>query len=162
MANIERLERLVTVLEGVAADPQKRHHFDMGTWATEREKCGTTACACGWGAADPVLKAQGLALVPAQARYLVKGIVYMDIAYEDALGMDAVAAFFGISFDDAVWLFDEVEYIGDERNDDDVPASSVIDRLNTFIADLRREATASPPSSAHPATPTTESGDNTP
>jgi hypothetical protein len=63
---IDRLNHLITVLEGVKAAKRK---FDMHAWLTHEtvekpkdEYCGTVACAMGYAALDPTFIEQGLSL----------------------------------------------------------------------------------------------------
>lgn len=62
-----RLERLIVVLEEVET---RKKPFNLRSWIegpdpedTPREACGTTACALGYAALDPVLRDEGLRMV---------------------------------------------------------------------------------------------------
>lgn len=57
---IERWEQTLRVLENLS-EHERRHHFDMGTWAS-KTKCGTVACIAGHCAMDPWFNGQGLRL----------------------------------------------------------------------------------------------------
>lgn len=48
--NIQRLQHLITILQGVPPD-----RFNLAAW-----KCGTTACAVGWACLAPEFNKQGL------------------------------------------------------------------------------------------------------
>lgn len=142
MANVERLKRLVTVLEAVAADPAKSRDFDMSTWASDFPSCGTHMCACGWATTDPVLAAQGLTLKP----YKFNDKAF-DITYDGETGFDAVAKFFDISDNDATWLFDPEQYEPDPEDDEydefdqaEIPITPVLERINVVIAKADKAA----------------------
>lgn len=145
MANIERLSRLVEVLEAVKADPAKERDFDMKTWATETQSCGTHACACGWAAMDPVLNAQGLHLVKRPQHAWKRGSDF-ELTCGPATGLGAAALFFEIEMRAADMLFSPEEYDNecrvDGESDGDVTISAVIDRLKWFVAEQAAKATA--------------------
>lgn len=146
--NLARLNRLVVVLEEVAADPKKARDFDMGTWATETQSCGTHACACGWGAMDPELQKEGLRLVEYDAARPPRR---MKLVYGDDTGFDAAASFFGLTAHRAAYLFDRDEYRHDSNNCEEVDEeeiviervkiAAVIARIKQFISDHQEPTT---------------------
>lgn len=106
----ERLQRLVTVLEGVRDDPAKAKEFDLSYWGVQTPSCGTHLCACGWGAMDPVLSEEGLRLVDDEIRQPHNGTIHFRLAYEHRSHMEAAAAFFSLYVDAASYLFDPEYY----------------------------------------------------
>lgn len=129
MAHIKRLERLVTVLERVQADPKKRRRFNMSAWAQEIPECGTVMCAVGWGATDPVLKRQGLWLV---AVYNDRGASSRHLYYNGTSGMRAAEMFFEIETWEAGRLF------GCHAYRSLTSMAPVIARIKRFIRDAKK------------------------
>lgn len=127
MTGLQRLKRLVVVLERVKAAPKKRREFDMSSWAIKTESCGTHMCACGWGASDPTLQRQGL-----QLAFTRRGSAAL--IYENAWGFNAASEFFDISEADVARLFDPDSY---SSVTDMVP---VIKRIKAKIKVLERQA----------------------
>ncbi len=91
--NIERLQHLITVLENVPAE-----RFDLAEW-----QCGTTACAVGWAALDPVFNKQGLRLT--EGPY---GNPRPE--YENDVNWPAVVGFFDLGYEDTIELFADYSY----------------------------------------------------
>lgn len=54
-------QRLIRLRDILRARPKADPNFDISVYVSER-RCGTVACAIGWGAMDPVLNAEGLKL----------------------------------------------------------------------------------------------------
>ena len=126
--NVERLNILADFLDTVPTGK-----FKLANWASQQffeaggdvltlPDCGTTACAVGWGAQDPILKKMGLRLVCNDA-YDV-GIEYG--ALDD---WDAVESFFGLNANQADHLFSDSEY-----EDDACGAKDVAARIREFVA----------------------------
>lgn len=118
--HIGRLNRLIEVLENVAS---KGRGFDMGVWC-HKTPCSTTACAVGWGAMDPVLRAQGLGLVK------FKGVLHRryEPTYRGNASIWAVMAFFGLTWGEAERLFTPGTY------PTGVSPDMVADRIRALIA----------------------------
>lgn len=127
MTGFERLQRLIVVLEAVRDDPAKAREFDMARWGQEIPGCGTHYCACGWGAVDPVLSAQGLSLEPEPG--VLGPLPSLKLSYKEWGYFDAAARFFEIAETDAIYLFDPEEYEADTPGID-----VVIARIRKFIA----------------------------
>jgi hypothetical protein len=110
--NRERLQQMVVMLRGLP--PEKRENFDMEDW-----NCGTTACAVGWACLDPVFIEQGLHLD------------YLRIApqFEGGNGWYAVKHFFGVTFEQARYLFDINHYTKGCKTEPD----EVADRIESFL-----------------------------
>lgn len=136
MTGLERLKRLVVVLEAVKADPAKAREFDIETWSTETPACGTHYCACGWATTDPILAAEGLHLV---ANSLNPASPSKQIAYGDERDFEAVRHFFGITYDEADHLFYGENY-RDPDDEDETPVTidEVIERVTACIAEYER------------------------
>lgn len=100
---VERLRELAALLEGVAADPDRRDRFDMSVWwgqPPEAETgCGTVGCALGWAAKHPPFVAAGLRLSGGSPAYKSPGSPLIDY------GVMAGVSFFGLSRDQAGGLF---------------------------------------------------------
>ena len=124
MANIKRLKRLVTVLERVIKNPDKRRDFDMGAWAQETADCGTHMCACGWAASDPVLKKQGLKL---KWKKNIWGDLHAELKYRKFLNFDAAIQFFDLNETETGYLFSCNSY------DSMRAMRPVIDRIKSVI-----------------------------
>ena len=104
--------RLTKLLDFLAHVPDER--FDLSHWRNNskddrpsyyavdddalRTGCGTTGCAVGWACTIPEFKEAGLA--------------YKDytVRYDGLIGFQAVQAFFGLSFMEAMYLFSETSY----------------------------------------------------
>ncbi len=100
--NVTRLLHLITVLERVE---RERLGFNMGIWhaSTDQHSCGTTCCAGGWAALDPVFNAEGLAL-----EHYAGGI--STPAFGDRTHYGAIQEFFGLEVESAVFLFNPNTY----------------------------------------------------
>lgn len=130
--NVERLERLASLLERDAAN-ETGVKFDLGTWASPgdsskawhdnselpRVDCGTSACALGLAAISGEFEADGLtAIYEPFASASVDPVTGKPRAYHlypaykthpegyQYLGFDAGEHFFDITDDDAKYLFD--------------------------------------------------------
>lgn len=164
--NIDRLNRLIEVLNEVQ---ERRKAFDMSAWMSglksptttygEVEPCGTTACALGYAALDPVLQSQGLSLVArchtadengylssydkcenrvintandfneALNRY---AWVVADPVYNGSSGFVTGARFFDISINASYFLFDPDEY--NNGSDRVIEPIEVIRRIEYVLA----------------------------
>ena len=125
-----RLNRLIYVLQNV---PKRR--FDLDSWS-----CGTTACACGWAAVDPVLMKEGFRLeanwyddkadkdrskkVKTQEEIIElndrEGAFNLRIepAYKGETDWDAAEKFFKLTAEEAIWLFSPWKYQRTTRTSD--------------------------------------------
>lgn len=120
--NIERLQHLITVLEGIPTD-----NFDLSGWtqssipddANQQEliECGTVCCAVGWACLDPKFNAEGL--------------TWDDWKDSPEFGSDtswdAVELFFGIRYAVAETMFSDESYAVDATPQD------VIERIREVI-----------------------------
>ena len=114
--NKERLLRLARdILPNVPEE-----NFDLGTW-----KCGTSACAVGWAAADPQFNEEGFKL-DKQSKGPLASFIFMPW-YEGLGGWSAVEKFFGIDFDQAQNLFSDEAYGSATK-------AHVIQRIEEFVA----------------------------
>lgn len=111
--------RLLKLAEFLRALPRKR--FDYSTWVGEDWKgapdlsCGTTACALGWATVVPSIRRAGLRLVSVKAKTRggeeVVSVANPQLGImpdEDGpydLSFSAAISVFGISLDDAMFLF---------------------------------------------------------
>jgi hypothetical protein len=126
MTGRERLMRLVDILATTNA-----RNFNLGSW-----DCGTTACAVGHAARDPVLQDEGL--------IAVNGPIFGHISrsctirYKEYTGMSAASSFFGVGYLDANYLFSPLEY----RVEDQQRPSVVRRRIEAY---LKRTASDSAP-----------------
>lgn len=131
MSGLERLKRLVVVLEEVRDDPKRNREFDIGAWAEETKSCGTHYCACGWGTLDPILAAEGLGLV----RSTRKANEFR-LSYGGLFDFDAAGSFFDLTYSTALDLFSPDAY-GDEDDEIRDPSiQEVIDRINLVVAKI--------------------------
>lgn len=159
--NTERLTHLITVLQGVI---EQGRVLDMATWADTRTTtgprggvhvCGSTACAMGYAALDPLFQAAGLSLRVTimtkhphkqtlhhpgdadafNALVLRRGILIRDAKPmlrmpdgEDHFGFTAACEFFDLDDGQADWLFLREAY------DAQYPtAADVIERIQSLI-----------------------------
>lgn len=132
-----RMEHLRDLLRADAANPTGVR-FDLGGWLAQADpdypresrvnyelvegsltklkdpapsmSCSTFACALGLACLDPEFQAQGLHYM---VRAKLGGVhAWMIPAFEDHAEFNAGAAFFGISYEDAQYLFDPDCYDG--------------------------------------------------
>jgi len=139
--HVARLSRLASVLDNVHTEA-----FDTNTWFMlefrNGEFCGTSGCACGWGALDPELNDQGLQIlvefyapdsgypaVPVKTVRVNSLAELLDLrsvglrsecalVFDGFEGMEAAMRFFDLDFNTANWLFgtrDHVETPADVR-----------------------------------------------
>ncbi len=85
---IERLQRLITILEAVPDE-----HYNQAVWT-----CGSASCAGGWAAQDESFKSEGLTLV----RKIPE--------YGGQEGLDALALFFNLSASATYYIFGSIAY----------------------------------------------------
>ena len=104
------LQRLAVLADWLETIPPER--IEMGAW-----KCGTSACAVGWGCASPALAEEGL-------RFATRWGSVESPSYDGRSDWDAVEAFFDLTFDEADFLF--FDY-------DDPSKSAVVARIREFI-----------------------------
>ena len=105
--NICRLQHLAN---NVLVRVEKEHlPFYMGVWVTS-DSCGSAACAAGWACRDHVFQEQGLQLDASFPCFMSK------------LGFEAVEAFFGLSRQEAWFLFDPEAYPDIAKESDITPA----------------------------------------
>lgn len=141
MANLRRLTRLVKVLEDVRDTPKKLKEFDLQMWSADVPGCGTHFCAGGWGAVDPVLKAQGLHLSKTRIswrddtrirtlQYRTRGVLFTDF--------DAAENFFQISRKQTIRLFAPGSY------DNVTDINPVIKRVKSVIKRSRAKKALTP------------------
>jgi len=159
--NLARMNHLITVLEGVE---RAKKRFDLTSWVSNKidvdtcsgekpvvaEACGTSACALGYAALDPVFQAEGLGFEVAFADQfgkcrteMVKDIASfnkaikapdfwrMDPIFGDREGLLAAREFFGITISAAGYLFDPETY--DDGNSRPVLPSEVIERVREVM-----------------------------
>ena len=123
-------KRRLRVLRNFLANKKFTGHFDMTRWAgqirNKQPTCGTAACAAGWATTIPSFRKAGLYLT-------VWGPAYQDLNTRSSdgstNGYNALARFFGISYDDASELFDPSKY-----HDNHVEPEDVVERLDTLLA----------------------------
>lgn len=98
--NIARMKHLASILAPVPVE-----QFNLNGW-----KCGTTACAMGHAAQDPVFNEQGFFLKAGR----FAGQVVLEPAYSNGVhvleAFDGICAFFEISRQEAHRLFTEDAY----------------------------------------------------
>lgn len=138
--NVARLERLCVILEGV-----DRAHFHLRSWASP--ECGTTACAVGYAALDPMFRAEGLELSVQKNRFLrddniITAENLCDVSssflnrtcgaepwFDGHRRWDAVRRFFGLDPIQASRLFAANKYNPSDRNN---PAAVIV-RIRELI-----------------------------
>lgn len=164
---LRRLQHLKTILQNV--QDQKKNFFMGAWAAPIRdgivdifadlsssspvihEPCGTAACALGYAAMDPQFFEEGLRLKYREADEILKiynprtdGTIYPWMAYPyfyhtGDSGYEAAIEFFGISHNQAHYLFDPEEYVPVDWDDDDGPVITAVDviaRVDEVIAQL--------------------------
>lgn len=107
-------KRLLRLREILIALPAEK--FSIDGWVSE---CGTVACAGGWAAMDPELKAEGLELR--------QGNQFMVPMFAGTGGFRALQLFFGMPEDVSFWVFSEDGYLTKA-----IPAS-VVDHLDLYL-----------------------------
>jgi hypothetical protein len=125
MPNIARLTTLIECLE--ALPPENK--FDLANYAEVNPACGTSACACGYGALYPVLMEQGFRLYSRENyrdpiasieefnSFAARGVFRtgFNINFEGAWGNRAATKFFEIEWEQFCHMFLNQTY-GDNRN----------------------------------------------
>ena len=114
----ERLLQVVRVLDELP----KGKRFDLFIW----HRCGTTACALGWAAADPWFTRRGLKLVGNDRDG--KGRQHYIPAHKGWHDYWAARIFFAISHKDTNYLFSPDEYEDGKRS-----KRNVIRRIKAFV-----------------------------
>ena len=110
--------RLLTLAKHLRTVPPDK--FDLAYW-----KCGAAGCAIGHACDIPSLKYDGLRME--HSGYPFQG----EPVFGEQRGWDAVASFFGISRDNAFFLFDEDSYIDDDL--ESTRPEVVADRIEAFV-----------------------------
>lgn len=113
-------QKLLALAKHLKSIPDK--NFDMESWCDNKKSCGSAACALGW------------------ASTLFYGLKLEDYGprYKEHEGLDAGAALFGITGQEAQELFLPADY--DQQYDeatgryDAVPKSAVIARIREVAA----------------------------
>lgn len=135
MDNI-KLNETATLLENIEvlriSNKGLPKFFDMATWAgevcrydpcTEKNECGTAACAVGTAAMDRWHQSRGLHLID-------NNPVYLDYETQHfSWGYEACARFYGISVDQAVELFSPDSYSPFDRRN----PTAVAARIREFV-----------------------------
>lgn len=101
----------------------KPERFDMWSWT-----CGATACALGHACTIPHFKRNGLHLCIGD---------YPTPTYQSRTGFMAGATFFGLSYDQAVYLFDSDRYAARSMRSPKIVAR----RIRGLVRRLTRSAT---------------------
>ncbi len=145
---------LLEVLQRVEADGRP---FSLESWvwvSPNLHECGTVCCAVGWAAQDRRMNKEGLHLVrhstdasgkivgnrwisvtdlpkaAAGQHWGPEGTYVIMPAFLEAIGFDAVEAFFGISRDQACWLFASYRY----PRENATKIGEVIERVQAMMA----------------------------
>jgi hypothetical protein len=121
----DRLLRLAEFLETKKFNENEM--FDLSFWHRE-SKCGTTACAIGWGV--EIFKEEGLILIKDDSPYSI----YYPV-YKNKGSLHAVMSFFGISEFDFTYLFVDESY---SEEDHDNPLA-VATRIREFVKEKEAE-----------------------
>jgi hypothetical protein len=126
--NEKRLLRLAKRLESLKANRGRR--FDLKYWY--RANCETTACAIGEAGLLKEFNKEGFTLTADLPPYYDFGVdeehTVLIPTFEGKTNNEAVAAFFGINFGDANYLF------LDNRYGDKATAKDVAKRIREFVA----------------------------
>lgn len=111
--------RLLKLAEFLEALPEGRFYYGdwVGPdWAGKQDlSCGTTACALGWAATMPTFRRLGLRLVKNDGYYNHGTVVNFRTGSDNP--MDAGAEVFGISDDEAAYLFEPGAVLYDEMGE---------------------------------------------
>lgn len=126
--NWRRLRTLANFLDGLRLT--RTAQFDLREWC-KKTTCGTTACAMGWACRIPSFRRAGLRSVPSS---FYEGVEVP--FYGHCGGFNAAMQFFGISYSDALYLFESTSYPIGRRG-----RASVVRRLRQFIKNRGRVAT---------------------
>ena len=103
---LRRLSILATFLEGLQIGEE---HFDLSNWGFDGQRCGTVACAVGWGTTCPELNAEGFTH---EGKNRSPVLVYEGEKGHTVGGWTAVRAFFDL-FGDA--KFNDVQTSGTNK-----------------------------------------------
>lgn len=119
----DRLMRLTDLLDTI--EPEA---FDLEFWKRSGPNCGTTACAIGHACTIPEFIEAGLQLhVDVQEE---EETTYF-VAYKNYISSSAVMEFFGLDYNQAMWLFYPLSYEDkDLRN-----PKKVATRIRKFLND---------------------------
>lgn len=142
--HVQRLLDIADLVETIPPETLEMKSFG----APKRGACGTTVCAVGYACLTPHFQKQGLTAILSYNQQPVKSIAEFNQALKDFMeteedgdsfdlvpiardeghterGWYAVEQFFGISFDQAEWLF--------YSYDRDVTPQAVADRIRAFV-----------------------------
>jgi hypothetical protein len=112
-----KVKRLLKLADYLATVPRRR--FNIGTWV-EENTCGTTACALGHAGLMPSFRKAGLRSEPDEFGG--------DVFFEGQRSEEAGAAFFGLTYEEASYLFMPWNYAATKRG-----PKSVAQRIRTMV-----------------------------
>lgn len=134
--NAARLEHLAVLLDRYKASPNGLD-FDLRGWTRTETKrrgfwrhqveCHTAACAVGLACLSADFKSEGLSFLVVRDEIL--GRTFLP-HFEDAVGWDAVHAFFGLSIKQSDRLFDSDRYV---IQNGPVAAATVAARIRAMV-----------------------------
>lgn len=147
-----RLRHLVNVLRNVQ---QEKHKFNICTWADLNPVCGTTACAIGYAALDPVFQQEGLRMEMTHFKdegepFPVCSLAELTAAFAEDEDSDweanptidghsadffDLANFFGIDHDDSISFFTARGYHDVHATGRAATAQDVIDKIEKLLAE---------------------------
>ena len=132
-----RLLKLATYLRTIPAKLFDIDHWQRDEITENGEVCKTVACACGYGCSIPSFKAAGLKLSPGKKRFYWDKVSqnYM-IRFGRYKSFNAIARFFGISYEEAENLF---SYSGYSNYYYRVTPKIVARKIENFVARKLRE-----------------------
>jgi hypothetical protein len=118
----QRLLKVAKILDTV---PEEK--FNLSMW---RNSCGTVACAVGWAASDPGFKRAGFSLRKHESS--IWGNLHVP-HYGEVNHWTAVEKFFGLSREQAEYLFLHLSYSGY-----DATPREVAERIRNFVKNGRQ------------------------
>lgn len=129
------------------------NRFDLGHWCQFEEddggnRCGTSACAVGWAMQHPELNRKGFGMTQSEVPCVFRGPAptfssSMDYCQKKVIvaqcrdtnvreGWNSVLWFFGLSYNEALWLFD-VTYYGWAQTTGVEGAANVAARIRRLL-----------------------------
>lgn len=121
------LDRLKTLRNYLTTIPESALY--MKAWKHNSRSCGTVHCAFGWATTIDSFAKLGLRM--ADSIDCTQSIIPV---FEGARGYDAAAKFFGITFDQSLFLFHPRYYhVGDGDIIGVIPLADVLKRFDTII-----------------------------
>lgn len=128
------LRRLLRLADHLDTVPRKS--FDMRYWRAEGANCGTVSCAAGHACSIPSFRKAGLVMEYDYTMYA--GLKVFMVKYKSDESFDALAQFFGISSEDAEFLFNPQQY--NQYFYANITTKQVANRIRKYVERAKKRA----------------------